>query len=305
MALQSNLHYFKISCENPERVFDKRYASLEKEQSLKKYVEHITKIKKVLNEIKNCKQDENLDNIYDELKMLLTNKNEEFASKSEFGCFVNACDVILESLKDKSLLKEIVKLYFQNRDLKNGIPPDEWIQAIIDKGASRSKGSIGENKLMDIAKRYDFIPINDWSAFHNNEKIVAFSKGVFDIENIKNELKVDLNFGKKLDIILKNKEKIIFIEAKHLKQSGDSQNKQIKELISIISRPIGKINIFYGAFLDGIYSNKILNIPSETEKIRETNIGKQQKDILNALDKNENSFWFNTRGYEEFVKDFV
>ena len=302
MILQSNKHYFDISVQNKEPEFDERYAVLKKDDDLEKYIEKTKEIKDILTAIKTSAQMEvNTDKFYEKLYELTNN---EFATKSEWACFINACDVTLKSLKDKELLKKVATLYFLHRDLRDAVP-GEWIQAIIDKGASRSKVSIGENKLIEIARSHGFVLVDNWKDFYKNQKIVAkFSESTFDIGNIKSKLNVDLNFdsqNKKLNIILKNGDKVMFLEAKHIKEGGGAQDKQIKELISIISHSANKANIFYGAFLDGIYSNKML---CEIEKKQENKTVKQQKDILKALEDNENSFWFNTAGFTEFVKDF-
>jgi len=303
MTLKNNIHYFNISIENQEPEFDERYAILQKHPDLEKFVENTKEIKDILTTIKTLdKLNDNSDSVYKKLYVLM---DSEFALKSEWGCFINACDITLESLKNNDfLLKKIVSLYFQYRDLKDGVP-SEWVQAIIDKGASRAKGSIGENKLIGIAKNIGFRTVDNWNDFLQNEKVIAkFSTKKFDVINIKNKLGVDLNFdsqNKMLDIILKNNEKIIFLEAKHLKEGGGAQDKQIKELIKIISSCSNKPNIFYGAFLDGIYSNVILN---KVEKEQGTKIGVQQEEISKALETNKNSFWFNTAGFTEFVKDF-
>jgi len=304
MNLKDNTHYFNISIDNPEPEFEERYAVLTKHPDLEKYVENTIEIKNILTTIKTLdKLNGNTDIIYKKLYELTNN---EFATKSEWGCFINACDITLESLSDNSLLKKIVSLYFQYRDLKDGVP-SEWVQAIIDKGANRAKGSVGENKLVEIAEERGFKLVDNWNIFSKSEKVIAkFSKNNFDITNIKKNLDVDLNFdsqNKMLDVILKNNEKIIFLEAKHLKEGGGAQDKQIKELISIISHPTNKPNIFYGAFLDGIYSNVILDVSPKNNK-KETKIITQRKDICKALEINKNSFWFNTAGFREFVKDF-
>lgn len=305
MTLKNNIHYFNTSIENQEPEFDERYAVLQKHPDLERYIDNTKEIKEILTTIKTLdKLNENTDTIYKKLYELTNN---EFASKSEWGCFINACDITLKSLNDSSLLKKMVFLYFQYRDLRDGVP-SEWVQAIIDKGANRAKGSIGENKLTEIAKNLGFKFVDNWNDFSKNEKVITkFSKNNFDITNIKKNLNVDLNFdsqNKMLDVILKNNEKIIFLEAKHLKEGGGAQDKQIKELISIISHSTNRPDVFYGAFLDGIYSNVILNISNEIEKKQETKIIAQQKDILKALKNNKNSFWFNTAGFIEFVKDF-
>jgi hypothetical protein len=202
--------------------------------------------------------------------------------------------------------KYVVDLYLKHRDFTE-ITPKEWIQAIIDKGASRAKGSTGEKKLVEIISSFGFVDVKNWNDFKKNKKSVAiFSKNHFDLPAIKRELGIGLKFNsqnKMLDIILKNGDKIMFIEAKHLKEGGGSQDKQIKELIGIIQKDTGNKNVFYGAFLDGIYSNVLLK--NIEKPVGNNKIASQQRDINTALKNNPNSFWFNTAGFMGFIKDFA
>ena len=43
--------------------------------------------------------------------------------------------------------------------------PEEWIQAILDTNSSRKKGKCGENKLINILKKQDFIEVSSWDDF--------------------------------------------------------------------------------------------------------------------------------------------
>ncbi|MDR1721132.1 MAG: hypothetical protein LBR09_01915 [Endomicrobium sp.] len=110
---------------------------------------------------------------------------------------------------------------------------------------------------------------------------------------------------------MKNKDKYIFIEAKHLKEGGGSQNEQLNDAIQIVKYRPKQDNIFCGAFIDGVYSNAILEIPEDfiknPYKLQDTKnkLTAQQKDIMKTLKDNSASFWFNTVGFKEFIKDFA
>jgi hypothetical protein len=235
-----------------------------------KYVKTTKKLKELLATIKTLKnKGQNVKEYYKDLYNLIT---KESASKSELNCFINACDFSIATLeKYPEYFEHIIDLYLKHRDFTD-ITPKEWIQAIIDKGASRSKGKIGENKLIEIAVPVKFIKVDNWTDFQKTEKaIVSFSKNIFDIANIKKHLGIDLIFGnqnKMLDIIIKNKNKYIFIEAKHLKEGGGSQNEQINNAIQTVKYKPKQDNVFCGAFIDGVYSNTILKylmMPSKTQ----------------------------------------
>ncbi len=69
-------------------------------------------------------------------------------------------------------------------------------------------------------------------------------------------------------------------------------------------------NIYLISFMDGVYSNKILNLTNEEinnpELITKKQINKlklQQHQIVDNLKINNNSFWVNTYGLIELIKD--
>ena len=88
-----------------------------------------------------------------------------FSNCSEFACFINACDNIVDGAKNEiTLLKEITERYFAKRTL-NEMVPEEWIQAILDTNSSRKKGKCGENKLIHILKKQGFKIVSNWDDF--------------------------------------------------------------------------------------------------------------------------------------------
>ncbi len=306
--LKNNSHYFEVSSQNPEIKLDSNYMFLERNKEIEEYVKSTRIIKSLLTKIKDLsKENKDDDHLYEELYKLSQNK---FGQKTEFNCFINTCDTTIKTLREDDDLenfKNIVLLYLENRTISSS-PHKGWIQAIIDKGASRSIGRKGETKIIQIAKKNGFKEVDSWDDFKKeNRVIVKFTKNRFDVNSIKSQLDIDLQFNsqnKMLDIIIKSGDKIIFIEAKHLKEAGGSQDKQVGELINIIrSKNNENENVLYGAFLDGVYSNSILG-DSDSSCHRNNKISRQQKEIRKALKNNKNNFWFNTKGFEEFIKDF-
>ena len=61
---------------------------------------------------------------------------------------------------------------------------------------------------------------------------------------------------------------IFLCEAKHLNTSGGGQDKQISELIEIMSLAENSKNIFYISFLDGTYSNILLGDIDGGDKLK-------------------------------------
>ena len=121
-------------------------------------------------------------------------------------------------------------------------------------------------------------------------------------------IKYQIAENKKPDVFVKFKNEYYIIEAKHLKESGGSQDKQINELIKIISLSEG---INYVSFLDGMYANRLL----VNEKIMEyyknrtreidfnsTKIESQLFKIFRNIADNPSNYFVNTAGFLRLFK---
>jgi len=82
-----------------------------------------------------------------------------------------------------------------------------------------------------------------------------------------------------------------------LNTSGGEQDKQISELIEVISLK-EKNEASYISFLDGNYSNILIGKIGNGDKI-----ATQCKEINKNLKKNPNNYWVNTAGFVNLVKD--
>ncbi len=102
-----------------------------------------------------------------------------------------------------------------------------------------------------------------------------------------------------MDLIIKAKNKIFLCEAKHLNTSGGGQDKQLSELIEILSLKEKNQNIFYIAFLDGNYSNILLASKKCGDKLKT-----QRKEIKKYLKNNPRNYWLNTAGFISLFSDF-
>ncbi|PIP15953.1 MAG: hypothetical protein COY10_00280 [Candidatus Portnoybacteria bacterium CG_4_10_14_0_2_um_filter_43_36] len=301
--IQNNQHYFKVSQENPETSLDNFYIFDNKNPNLKKYVKNTKEIKEILTTIKTLqKKKENpkiINKYFEELQKSLS----EFSNCSEFICFVNACDNTLGAVrKDLDLIKKITRRYFSKRLLRD-LVPEEWIQAIIDSNSSRKKGKCGELKLTLILKKLGFKEVKTWEEFNKSNKCVAQFSKVFSVKKVKENLKVKLKAkkqGKKLDLIIRYKNKIFLIEAKHLNTSGGGQDKQISELIEILNLKEKTPNISYISFLDGSYSNILISNSRAGDKLKT-----QRKEIKKYLKKNPKNYWLNTAGLKTLFSDLA
>jgi len=306
-----NIKLLKYCIKNPEGFMDKNYMFIKSDPKLNTYKRKTKEIKELLIAIKKVKSKKNVQDTLNQLFEELQNKLKKDANYSEFGCFINACDSYMqEVINNLDLLKKVTDLYLNKRTL-NDIVPSEWIQAIIDKGSSRKKGHVGEDKLINILKGKKFVFVKKFLDFKKHKKCVAkFSKsGDFSNKNIKKNLKISFGKGtqgKTLDLIIKNNKDIYFLEAKHLNTSGGEQNKQVLELIKIINRKPPLKNYHFVAFLDGRYSNVVLNVGKKDENsLKNKNRKKLKKqelqysDTKEALLRNKGNYWVNTSGLDK------
>ena len=299
--MQDNQHYFKISQQNPEKSLDKFYIFDNKHPDLKKYISNTKEIKNILITIKTLQNKkekvEIIDKYFYELQKILC----DVSNCSEFICFANACDNALKFVKkDVDLLKEITKKYFEKRVLNEAVP-EEWIQAIIDSKATARKGKCGEIKLLSILRNCNINEVKTWDDFFAQEKCVAQFSKIFDLNNVRDKLNIKIKTkkqNKKLDLIIKINKKIFLVEAKHLNTSGGGQDKQISEIIEILSLKEKSESIFYVVFLDGNYSNILLGSKKCGDKLKI-----QRKEIKKYLRKNPQNFWLNTAGFKLLILD--
>jgi len=200
-----------------------------------------------------------------------------------------------------SFAGKIAQRYFEKRILNEAVP-EEWIQAILDSNSGRKKGKCGEKKLLHILAKYSFQEVKTWQDFSDKRKCVAKFSKIFSVKNVRKNLGIKLaakKQNKKLDLIIKTNGRIFLCEAKHLNTSGGGQDKQIVELIEIISLKEQNKNISYIAFLDGSYSNILLSDKNGGDKLTT-----QRKEIKKYLLRNQQNFWVNTVGFETLFREY-
>lgn len=298
--IQNNLHYFEISKNNQEKLLDDFYVFDEKHPDLNKYIKNTKEIKDILITIRTLQSKKEKSEVIDKYFLELSKIIGKYSNCSEFACFVNACDNIIDEAKNEiKLLKKITERYFTKRVL-NEMVPEEWVQAILDTNSSRKKGKCGENKLIYILKKQGFNEVFDWDDFFKTDySVVKFSKK-FSLKNVRENLGVKIKTKKQnktLDLIIKAKDKILLCEAKHLNTSGGGQDKQISELIEILNLS-EKNGVSYVSFLDGKYSNILLGSNRHGDKITT-----QRKEIKKFLNNNPDNYWVNTTGFENLILD--
>src|SRR3989339_1351668 len=298
--IPNNLHYFEISKNNQEKLLDDFYVFDEKNPDLNKYIKNTKEIKNILITIRTLQSKKERSAVIDKYFLELSKIIGKYSNCSEFACFVNACDNIINEAKNEiNLLKKITERYFAKR-VFNEMVPEEWVQAILDTNSSRKKGKCGENKLIYILKKQGFKEVFNWDDFlKTNYCVVKFSKK-FSLKNVRKNLDLKIKTKKQnkiLDLIIKANNKILLCEAKHLNTSGGGQDKQISELIEILNLN-EKNGVSYISFLDGKYSNILLSENGHGDKITT-----QRKEIKKFLNNNPNNYWVNTAGFTRLISD--
>lgn len=297
----SNLDYFNISKKHLEPYLDEFYIFIKNHSEINEYLENANIIKNILITIKTLKNNNEKVKIIDKYYKELSKNINKYSNATEFSCFVNACDNSIESIKEEiETLKIIVEKYFENRTL-NEFTPKEWIQALIDNNSSRKKGRCGEDKLIYILSDIGFKVANDLTELKKEKYGVLRFSSKTNLKIIRNEFNLEINTktqNKNLDLIIKADKKIFLCEAKHLNTSGGGQDKQIAELIELLNIKENNKNIYFISFLDGKYSNKILDNSFSGPKL-----STQRNQISEFLKNNPNNFWLNTTGFKELFKN--
>lgn len=298
--IQSNRHYFEISKNNQEKLFDDFYVLDDKNPELNKYIENTKEIKNILITIRMLQNKKERPAVVNKYFIELSKIMGKYSNCSEFACFINACDNIVDDAKKEiSLLKKITEKYFAKRVL-NEIVPEEWVQAVLDTNSSRRKGKSGENKLIFILEKQGFKKVFGWDNFFTTDYcVIEFSKKL-SLENVREKLGVKIKTkkqNKRLDLIIKAKDKIFLCEAKHLNTSGGGQDKQISELIEILGLT-EKNGVSYISFLDGKYSNILLS-----SNIGVGKINTQRREIYKFLQDHPSNYWVNTAGFKSLIYD--
>ncbi len=183
------------------------------------------------------------------------------------------------------------------------------IQVRKDFAKHKKQGGLANKKIKKICEELGYKPVPQGKTIGELERMYCFidqkqgKKSLLGLEK-KGESwyrKWSKNHeGKQADFLFSgNKEKYFICEAKHIKESGGGQDKQINELIAFINNKDHKQkfnNIFYIAFLDGVYFNKF------KEKNPSIKIKTQSQRIKKCLQKKDKTnFFVNTYGLKKLL----
>ena len=117
--IQDNLRYFKISKDNQEKPLDDFYVFDKKHPNLSKYIKNTKEIKNILITIKTLQRKKEKSSVVNKYFLELSKIIGKYSNCSEFACFVNACDNIIDEAKNEiNLLKKNYRKIFCQENIK-------------------------------------------------------------------------------------------------------------------------------------------------------------------------------------------
>ncbi|MBC7092047.1 MAG: hypothetical protein H5T85_05170 [Actinobacteria bacterium] len=316
MVLKRNLEYWQISLKNPEAAVDEYYifdeVIIEDKELIRKverlreliisYCVMLEKDKKAAGEI--------LNEIYE---IIISNDKIQY---TEFIAFWKALDMSFSVFKKlpnhKIILAELLETYcLRRRQLYEKLGySNVTVQALYDSGVSRKKGTAGIIKVLDLASK--ILGLKENEHLRTIKEVENCNRGYFLpdkedkklFESFRERFNIAYQFGKnhqgkKPDIVLKIGDHFFIIEAKHIKESGGAQDKQIVETIEFIKYSENSEFIHYLSFVDGVYFNNFIWTPPENS----SKVNRQKEDIEKYLKENPNNFFVNTAGLKEIFED--
>jgi hypothetical protein len=272
-----------------------------------KLLERITAIKVALDDDKNI----NLKPHLVALANLLEQRNMNF---NEFTSFFPSLDVSYSIYKKLSadekfnFLEIAVRKYIEQRHgvyVQHGYTATT-LQVRKDFEKHKTDGGSAKKKIEKL------LVINGFKMLKPNESIINTTKKYHFFgtstatKELLSELKDQLGMAfdwqekhqnKSADVAFTDRDGNIYIsELKHTKETGGGQDKQVSELISLISFTEKDARIRYLSFLDGIYFNTFVN-PTAPKTLAQVN------QIKNYLQTNSRNYFVNTYGMLEILKN--
>jgi len=314
MAIKENIYYWKKSLESPEQAADPFYTFdklIVTDSELIKKVERMRELiisYFILSEKNVDAASEILNEIYDLIVSI------DKIQYTEFVAFWKTLDISYSVFKKlinkKVILKELLQKYCERRrELYDKMGySNVTVQSLYDVGSSRKKGVSGIDKIIDMVHKNigNVLHAKDTNTLMKSSTAYFFpdkgDKHLFRL--FCKKIGIKYLFGKdhqdkEPDIVLKINNKFYIIEAKHIKESGGAQDKQIVELIEFIRYSEELENVHYVSFMDGVYFNNF----SWAKEGDETKVNKQKKAIEEHLTNNPKNFFVNTSGLLSLFED--
>lgn len=321
MALKSNIHYWQTSLQNPEPYSDPHYIYSKviiQDEELTGAVSQLRELIVsycVLKELEYEGRELAEDAIVREINRILT--SHQCLQYTEFVAFWKCLDMSfsiyrkLSPQEQLTLLRKSLENYCRNRiDLyKTHGLTHSVVQALYDAQSSRKQGSSAIRKLVallseaspQIRKLEENLVLSESSLWY---AILDRSEGKKILEQIISSRSLKFTFriqkqNKLPDLVVGVEKHVFLLEAKHIKEPGGAQDKQIAELIDFIRECETDSTFHYVSFLDGLYFNELIRENSGDKQAF------QKRAILECLKNCPSNYFVNTAGFKALLQDAV
>ena len=316
MALRSNLEYWQISLTHPEPVGETFYRHDEIIVENETYLSTTTQLRElittycILQEIGT--EVSTMGQVIVSIDSIL--RDTQNIQYTEFVAYWKCLDLtfsVYKATEDDTqrlnILKEALNEYCRRRRrLYDRLGYGRTVQqALYDSSKSRSQGSAGAQKVETILQEVVGEVMRKVKTAEEFQDTPACWLALSDKETFAQLMRLlgarysfgKAHQGKVPDLAAKFHKTVFIIEAKHIKEPGGAQDKQIRELIAFISQKEPNGLPCYVAFLDGLYFNIIASAKEGTNPHR------QRADIENALRRNPPNYFVNTAGLRQLLDD--
>lgn len=246
-----------------------------------------------------------------ELDKLLQQGNANFL---EFTSFLPTLDVSYSSYRNLpdaerlDFLRTAARRFLEIRHpvySAHGYSP-VTVQVRRDFEKHKSGGSSARHKLDAIMQELGYQQANDLASFLKPRAYVHAEHAAYgECEAWLRDRGLAFQWqrnhqGKRPDIIIHKSGQVFITECKHLKETGGGQDKQLSELIDLISHDENalaknrKVRISYVAFLDGVLFNA-LKAP------RSKKMQAQRQAIEQHLKNTQRNYFVNTWGFRQLL----
>lgn len=216
----------------------------------------------------------------------------------------------LSESRKKSFLFFMLRKYIQERHFiyKSHGYSNIVLQVLSDNYSHKRKGSIGVRKVEKQLRERNILHFEEMkNSFDDHAQATYYllpDKG--DKAEFKRHLSrfcIDYNFGvseqdKMPDVFLKIGDEFYIIEHKNMKENGGGQDKQIVEILSFINNEESNPHTHYITYLDGIFSNRLVENATSKNK-------RQYEYILQIFQKHPNNYFVNTKTFEMLLDDIL
>lgn len=313
MDLKDNWYYWEISLKNPELPGEEVYTRDVVIVDRQEYCDAVNRLRELI--ITYCTLSEIIKNRSFQTEILRMIDefiiNTENIQYTEFAAFWKSLDTtysVYRALDSKTRLKTletILNRYCERRrKLYDQLGYTHVIQqALYDSASARSQGATGVKKVQQLLEHIvrREVPVAESAEEFENQTLCILlpdkNKKAFNDLKLRRGIKYsfgDARQNKLPDILIKIGSIVLVLEAKHIKEPGGAQDKQVAELIDYIRQ---NDSVHYVAFLDGLYFNFFREPAANTKPY------KQRQDIEAALNQYPQNYFVNTAGLYELLRD--